>query len=77
MKPKSGDTFYNIFKNDDIKETIECMIIIEVENEEIEDDYGNIGYTVLCDDSIWYDCFWSNKHQCFVYALAEDDRIEI
>lgn len=66
--PKKGDMFFTGFESDYPGNPDEVIKVEEVEGR-IDDGNGNIGRSITASDGIGYDCFWSKKHQIFVYAL--------
>jgi hypothetical protein len=50
----------------------DVLLITEVDySRNIEDEQGNKGWSVICEDEVGYDCFWSEKLQMYVYALDQ------
>ena len=67
-----SDTMYTGFESDEpeikVRNGTDVLMIESIE-QEIEDDQGNVGWSVTCEDEVGYDCFWSAKLQMYVYAL--------
>jgi hypothetical protein len=72
--PKVGDQYFTGFENDIEISDGEYLTIAEVEGViEYENKKGKVieGRSITASDGIGYDCFWSEKHQIFVYGLED------
>lgn len=62
-KPKVGDTFYD--------GTLKRKII---EVQYLYDD--NLGWSIVCNDNVGYDCYWDKKRKCWQYWHPKDQALE-
>jgi hypothetical protein len=59
--PEIGDQFFDVCED-------KWYTIIEV-GDRIEDEFSREGRSVVLEDEVWHDCFWSEDHQRFQYIL--------
>lgn len=73
MIPKKGDKFFEGFEDEYVPGESELLTISEVDDRGTFDEKHQVGgWEVACEETnTWYDCFWSEKHQTFVYGLGD------
>lgn len=68
--PKVGDPFFTLFESDYVPGESQIFPIAEVDDSQAIEDGEHEGRSVyISEEGCWYDCFWSERHQIFVYGL--------
>lgn len=70
--PQAGDPYCPDLEEDFDEEQgpTAALVIEEVDPEQITTDDGQKGWSVCCDDDVWYDCFWSKRFGMWMYSTG-------
>lgn len=63
-QPEQGQEYWPFFEYELPKEGDAPLLI-----ETFDSEYDDGGFEITANDGIGYDCYWSEKHECWCYGL--------